>query len=64
MTLAGEPCSESGAKEALEAIGLKRLVHRLPSKVLSQGQKPPSGVGPAVAVDSPALAVRRTIHVA
>ena len=39
MALAGEPCSERGAKEALEAIGLKRLVHRLPSKVLSQGQK-------------------------
>lgn len=39
MALAGEPCSESKAKEALEAIGLKRQVHRLPSKVLSQGQK-------------------------
>ncbi|MBK9947976.1 MAG: cytochrome c biogenesis heme-transporting ATPase CcmA [Nitrospira sp.] len=39
MALAGEPCSERGAKEALEAIGLKRVVHRLPSKVLSQGQK-------------------------
>ena len=39
MALAGEPCSERGAKEALEAIGLKRLVHRLPTKVLSQGQK-------------------------
>lgn len=38
MALAGEPCSERGAKEALEAIGLKRVVHRLPSKVLSQGQ--------------------------
>ncbi len=39
MSLAGEPCSEGGAKEALEAIGLKRPIHRLPSKVLSQGQK-------------------------
>ena len=39
MALSGEPCSESGAKEALEAIGLKRFVHRLPSKVLSQRQK-------------------------
>ena len=39
MALAGEPCSEREAKEALEAIGLKRLVHRLPSKLLSQGQK-------------------------
>ncbi|MBH0202411.1 MAG: cytochrome c biogenesis heme-transporting ATPase CcmA [Nitrospira sp.] len=39
MSLAGEPCSQSEAKEALEAIGLKRPIHRLPSKVLSQGQK-------------------------
>ncbi len=39
MALAGEPCSRLAAQEALEAIGLKRLVHRLPSKVLSQGQK-------------------------
>ncbi len=39
MSLAGEPCSHDGAKEALEAIGLKRPVHHLPSKVLSQGQK-------------------------
>ena len=39
MLLAGEPCSHNGAKEALEAIGLKRPIHRLPSKVLSQGQK-------------------------
>jgi heme exporter protein A len=38
-SLAGEPCSNSGAKEALEAIGLKRPIHHLPSKVLSQGQK-------------------------
>lgn len=39
MSLAGEPCSNNGAKEALEAIGLKRPIHQLPSKVLSQGQK-------------------------
>ena len=39
MSLAGEPCSHTGAKEALEAIGLKRPIHHLPSKVLSQGQK-------------------------
>jgi heme exporter protein A len=39
MSLAGEPCSNNGAKEALEAIGLKRPIHHLPSKVLSQGQK-------------------------
>lgn len=39
MSLAGEPCSNNGAKEALEAIGLKRPIHHLSSKVLSQGQK-------------------------
>lgn len=39
MSLAGEPCSIDEAKEALEAIGLKRPIHLLPSKVLSQGQK-------------------------
>ena len=39
MSLAGEACSRSGATEALEAIGLKRPIHHLPSKVLSQGQK-------------------------
>lgn len=39
MALAGEPCSHNEAKEALEAIGLKRPIHHLPSKVLSQGQK-------------------------
>ncbi len=39
MALAGEACSGIGAQEALEAIGLKRLIYRLPSKVLSQGQK-------------------------
>jgi heme exporter protein A len=39
MALAGEACSRIGAQEALEAIGLKRPIHRLPSKVLSQGQK-------------------------
>lgn len=39
LSLAGEPCSISEAKAALEAIGLKQAIHRLPSKVLSQGQK-------------------------
>ncbi|WHZ26166.1 MAG: ABC transporter involved in cytochrome c biogenesis, ATPase component CcmA [Nitrospira sp.] len=39
MSLAGESCSNNGAKEALEGIGLKRPIHHLPSKVLSQGQK-------------------------
>ncbi|MBX3332077.1 MAG: cytochrome c biogenesis heme-transporting ATPase CcmA [Nitrospira sp.] len=39
MSLTGESCSHNGAKEALEAIGLKRPIHHLPSKVLSQGQK-------------------------
>jgi heme exporter protein A len=39
MSLTGEPCSTNGAREALEAIGLKRPIHHLPSKVLSQGQK-------------------------
>jgi heme exporter protein A len=39
MSLAGEPCSTNEAREALEAIGLKRPIHHLPSKVLSQGQK-------------------------
>lgn len=39
MALAGEVCVRAAAQEALEAIGLKRSIHRLPSKVLSQGQK-------------------------
>lgn len=39
MALAGEVCSRIEGQEALEAIGLKRPIHRLPSKVLSQGQK-------------------------
>lgn len=39
MLLAGEPCSNDRAREALEAIGLKRPTHHLPSRVLSQGQK-------------------------
>lgn len=39
MLLAGEPCSNDRAREALEAIGLKRPTHYLPSRVLSQGQK-------------------------
>lgn len=39
MSLAGEACSLNEAQGALEAIGLKRPIHQLPSKVLSQGQK-------------------------
>ncbi|UVT14962.1 MAG: cytochrome c biogenesis heme-transporting ATPase CcmA [Nitrospira sp.] len=39
MSLAGEPCAAAKAQEALESIGLKRQIHSLPSKVLSQGQK-------------------------
>jgi heme exporter protein A len=39
MSLAGEACSRIEAQEALDAIGLKRPIHQLPSKVLSQGQK-------------------------
>jgi len=39
MALAGEACSRTDAQAALEAIGLRRPIHRLPSKVLSQGQK-------------------------
>jgi heme exporter protein A len=39
MALAGEAYSRATVQEALEAIGLKRPIHRLPSKVLSQGQK-------------------------
>lgn len=39
MALTGEACLCAEAQEALEAIGLKRPIHRLPSKVLSQGQK-------------------------
>lgn len=39
MLLAGEPCSNDRAREALEAIGLKRPTHHLASRVLSQGQK-------------------------
>lgn len=39
MALAGEACSHTDAQKALEAIGLKRPIHRLPSRVLSQGQK-------------------------
>ncbi len=39
MGLTGDACSRTAAQEALEAIGLKRPIHRLPSKVLSQGQK-------------------------
>jgi len=39
ISLAGESGSHSEVKEALEAVGLKRPIHHLPSKVLSQGQK-------------------------
>ena len=37
--LAGEESSGTLAQEALEAIGLRRSVHLLPTRVLSQGQK-------------------------
>ena len=37
--LAGEAISEGKTCEALEAVGLARAIHRLPTKVLSQGQK-------------------------
>mgnify|MGYP001583849384 CR=1 FL=1 len=37
--LAGEEISEGKIYEALEAVGLTRAVHRLPTRVLSQGQK-------------------------
>lgn len=37
--LAGEETSEAKTREALEAVGLARAVHRLPTRVLSQGQK-------------------------
>ena len=37
--LAGEEISEGKTCEALEAVGLARAIHQLPTKVLSQGQK-------------------------
>lgn len=37
--LAGEAISEEKTCEALEAVGLARAIHRLPARVLSQGQK-------------------------
>jgi heme exporter protein A len=37
--LAGEEVSEGRTCEALEAIGLARAIQRLPTRVLSQGQK-------------------------
>ncbi len=37
--LAGEATSEGKICEALEAVGLARAIHRLPTRVLSQGQK-------------------------
>lgn len=37
--LAGEESSEGTTCEALEAVGLARAIHRLPTRVLSQGQK-------------------------
>jgi heme exporter protein A len=37
--LAGEEISEAKACEALEGVGLGRPIHRLPTRVLSQGQK-------------------------
>jgi heme exporter protein A len=38
-SLAGETSSPALTHEALEAVGLKRAIHLLPTKVLSQGQK-------------------------
>ena len=37
--LAGEAISEGRTCEALEAVGFPRAIHRLPTRVLSQGQK-------------------------
>jgi len=39
VRLAGEAISEGQTCEALEAVGLARSIHRLPTRVLSQGQK-------------------------
>lgn len=38
-SLAGDPCEGTAAHVALEAVGLRRQAHQLPTKVLSQGQK-------------------------
>jgi heme exporter protein A len=38
-SVTGDPSSAAMVQEALEAVGLKRGVHRLPTRVLSQGQK-------------------------
>lgn len=37
--LAGDECAGGAVPKALEAVGLARPVHRLPTRVLSQGQK-------------------------
>ena len=37
--LTGDAHSSASVQEALEAVGLKRRVHHLPTRVLSQGQK-------------------------
>ncbi len=37
--LAGEESSGARAQEALEAVGLRRSIHLLPTRILSQGQK-------------------------
>lgn len=37
--LTGDSYSSASVQEALESVGLKRRVHRLPTRVLSQGQK-------------------------
>jgi heme exporter protein A len=37
--LAGDESSGALAQDALEAVGLRRSVHRLPTRILSQGQK-------------------------
>ncbi|MDZ4732823.1 MAG: cytochrome c biogenesis heme-transporting ATPase CcmA [Nitrospirota bacterium] len=37
--LAGDNSSSEAVQQALEAVGLGRSVHRLPTRVLSQGQK-------------------------
>lgn len=38
-SLCGDHCDGPAAHAALEAVGLRRQAHRLPTKVLSQGQK-------------------------
>ena len=39
VSLSGDHCDEQAAHVALEAVGLRRQAHQLPTKVLSQGQK-------------------------